>query len=180
MGQCSGSEGGKFLQNDGPSPIKIILTGPSPARKSCLVYSWVLGVKNIIATKPTDTFNVEHIVVRGSWCMTSAGYPICAPERCFYEATQGIVLVVNCPDKDNKEEAKNDLDQLVGAVELSAVPVLVVANSVDSPGAVFCDELKSKLELESKLFNRKWKICSLREGSQEDADHALQELDTLV
>ena len=46
--------------------------------------------------------------------------------------------------------------------------------------AVSCDELKSKLDLESRLSNRKWKICSLREGSQEDADHALQELDTLV
>ena len=103
-----------------------------------MVYSWVLGVKNIIATKPTDTFNVEHITSgSGKRFMVYdlSGIPsMRSRQRSFYEATQGIVLVVNCPDKANIDEAKNDLDQLVGAVELSAVPVLVVANRVDSPG----------------------------------------------
>ncbi|XP_041354430.1 ADP-ribosylation factor 6-like [Gigantopelta aegis] len=184
MGQCYGSQGGKFPLNDGSSPIKIIITGPSLAGKSYLMYSWVLGVKNIIAIKPTDLFNVEHVTSgtgKKFIVYDLSGAPNMRPrQRPFYEATQGIVLVVNCADKASIDEAKKDLDQLLGTVELSGVPMLVAANRVDSPDAVSCDDIKSKLDLESKLSSRKWKICNLTEGSQEDVDDVLRELDMLV
>ncbi|XP_041354397.1 ADP-ribosylation factor 6-like isoform X2 [Gigantopelta aegis] len=118
------------------APIKILVVGPVGAGKTCLVQSLLLGVDSVNYLKPTESYEVAYIRSRktGVWyevydiCGKPAGRP---HRRAFYDEAQGVILVVNCSDKANTadiEEAKQDLDELVGAYDLDRIPFLVVAN----------------------------------------------------
>ncbi|XP_041354395.1 ADP-ribosylation factor-like protein 3 [Gigantopelta aegis] len=162
-------------------PIKILIIGPVNAGKTYLLRAMHKGVGKVVAPNPTDTYNVEIISCPrfGEKFMV---YDLCGKpgmrlrRRQFYDATQGVILMVNCADMANIEEAKKDLEQLVEAVDLRTVPILVVANMVNTPGAASIDDIKDALQLNMVLANRSWEICRLRKNNQPDVDHILDQM----
>ncbi|XP_041354417.1 ADP-ribosylation factor 6-like [Gigantopelta aegis] len=166
-------------------PIKVLIVGPVNAGKTYLLYAMKMGVDKIIAPRPTQKYNVEIIISPKSH-IRFVVYDICGKadkrphQKNFYRGTHGVILVVNCSDSANIEEAKKDLEQLVGAVELRTVPILVVANMVNTPGAASVDDIKNALHLNTMLANRTWDICPLGKENQSDVDHILDDFVVFV
>lgn len=56
--------------------------------------------------------------------------------RCYYTNTDGIVFVIDSADSDRIQTARSELRAMLGEEELQAVPLLVLANKQDLPGAI--------------------------------------------
>ncbi|KAJ3259856.1 COPII coat GTPase [Boothiomyces macroporosus] len=65
----------------------------------------------------------------------------------YYPDVGGIVYIVDCADGQRFPEAKAELDEMLRIEDLSKVPILILGNKIDIPGAVSEDELRAHLGL---------------------------------
>ncbi|XP_041352400.1 ADP-ribosylation factor 6-like isoform X2 [Gigantopelta aegis] len=132
-------------------PIKILVVGPVGAGKTYLVQSLLLGVNSVNDLEPTESYNVDIIKSRKTGFKYNV-YDICGKpadrpyHKMFYDETQGVILVINCSDMTKMEDAKNDLDELVGAYDLDRIPILVVANKLDNHDEIKQDRTPKGIE----------------------------------
>ena len=75
--------------------------------------------------------------------------------RCYYQDTNAVVFVVDSADRERLEFAKQELEIMLQEDELKGVPVLILANKQDMPGAMNYDEVSAGLGLDS-ISNRQW------------------------
>ena len=66
--------------------------------------------------------------------------------RSYTRATDGIVFVVDSSDCERFDEAKMELLRSIRTPEHSAVPVLVLANKQDLPGARDATQVSARIE----------------------------------
>lgn len=66
--------------------------------------------------------------------------------------------MVDAADEDKLEASRNELSQLLDKPQLDSIPVLVLANKKDLPGAL--DE-RQLIERMCVLFSFFWWICEL-------------------
>ena len=88
---CAGSSGIDVAENT----VKILVLGFSGAGKTFVVYSWALGVKNMVKTLPTDAamFNVEKVqapLSAVSMYMWDISGKMVQRRRSYFLGTQGI------------------------------------------------------------------------------------------
>ena len=67
--------------------------------------------------------------------------------RNYFEATDGLVWVVDASDRARLPDAARELSTLLAEARLAAVPLLVVANKQDVAGAASADEVAGALGL---------------------------------
>ncbi|KAJ3276530.1 COPII coat GTPase [Terramyces sp. JEL0728] len=65
----------------------------------------------------------------------------------YYPDVGGIVYIVDCTDISRFEEVKSELDEILKLEDLSHIPILVLGNKIDIPGAVSEDQLRAHLGL---------------------------------
>lgn len=67
--------------------------------------------------------------------------------REYYQNVQGIVYLIDAADRSRFEESKRELDALLTDEDLGPVPILVLGNKIDAPGAVSDGEMRQAFNL---------------------------------
>ena len=85
--------------------------------------------------------------------------------RNYFEATDGLVWVVDSTDRKRLQDCKDELAVLLKEDRLAGATLLVFANKQDLAGAMTSTEIKEFLELD-KIQTRHWSIvgCSAVTG----------------
>ena len=85
--------------------------------------------------------------------------------RNYFEATDGLIWVVDSADRRRMEDCKRELHTLLAEERLLGATLLVFANKQDLPGSLSMEEIGEVLELE-KIKSHHWQIvgCSAVTG----------------
>jgi len=132
--------GGNLTKLDG-SAVHLVMLGLDAAGKTTVLYR--LKFDQYVNTVPTIGFNCEKIKgtvgkVKGiSFVIWDVGGQdkVRPLWRSYMRSTDGIVFVVDSADVERMEEAKVELLRTCRAPEAAGVPVLIIANKQDLPGA---------------------------------------------
>ena len=112
-----------------------------------------------VCTIPTIGFNVETVSpVKG---VTFTVWDVGGQEKIralwkhYYTNSQGLMFIVDSADSARMAEAKDELFGIMKHVEMDRVPVVVVANKQDLPGALTTSQVADQLGL-NEVRDRKW------------------------
>jgi len=137
-----------------------LMVGLDAAGKTTILYKLKLG--EIVTTIPTIGFNVETVEYKNiSFTVWDVGGQdkIRPLWRHYFQNTQGLIFVVDSNDRERVNEAKDELNKMLGEDELRDAVLLVFANKQDLPNAMSCADLSEKLGL-SAIRGRRWYIQS--------------------
>merc|ERR1712127_573115 len=65
----------------------------------------------------------------------------------YFPAVDGIVFMIDCADQERLYESKAELDQLLTDEQVANVPVLILGNKIDKPGACSEEQLRQFFQL---------------------------------
>ena len=137
------------------------MIGLDSAGKTTLLYRLRQGKElRLTSVQPTVGFNVESVECEGCsftvWDI-GGGSKIRELWIHYLRGAKGLIWVVDSSDRERLEEARAELERLLGVVDMRGMPVLVVANKQDLPGAMDAAELTQRLGMES-LGQRAWHV----------------------
>eukprot|EP01055_Gregarina_sp_Pseudo9_P005933 Gregarina_sp_Pseudo_9__5932@NODE_951_length_2038_cov_101_996998_g892_i0_p2_GENE_NODE_951_length_2038_cov_101_996998_g892_i0NODE_951_length_2038_cov_101_996998_g892_i0_p2_ORF_typecomplete_len192_score24_35Arf/PF00025_21/1_1e53SRPRB/PF09439_10/3_2e16Ras/PF00071_22/1e15Roc/PF08477_13/9_7e10Galpha/PF00503_20/13Galpha/PF00503_20/7_1e07Gtr1_RagA/PF04670_12/3_9e07GTP_EFTU/PF00009_27/2_5e05FeoB_N/PF02421_18/7_4e06MMR_HSR1/PF01926_23/1_7e05PduVEutP/PF10662_9/0_12RsgA_GTPase/PF03193_16/7_3RsgA_GTPase/PF03 len=69
----------------------------------------------------------------------------------YYATVDGVVFMIDAADRSRFAEAKEELDMLLNAQELSGIPIAVLGNKIDEAGAASEEELRYAIGLPSHV-----------------------------
>ncbi|KAF4730928.1 ADP-ribosylation factor-like protein 2, partial [Perkinsus olseni] len=86
--------------------------------------------------------------------------------RNYFEATDGLIWVVDSLDRHRLTDCKEELHKLLKEERLAGASLLVLANKQDIAGALSPLEIRKHLELETMSMSRHWYVlpCSAVTG----------------
>jgi len=153
MGAQMGKNGGNLLElASTQGTLHIVMLGLDSAGKTTVLYR--LKFDQYLNTVPTIGFNCEKIRGMGKAKGVSflvwdvGGQEKLRPLwRSYTRCTDGIVFVVDSVDAERIEEAKMELMRTAKCPENIGVPILVLANKQDLPGALDPKEIEKLLGL---------------------------------
>uniref|UniRef100_A0A6G1S8Q9 ADP-ribosylation factor-like protein 11 n=1 Tax=Aceria tosichella TaxID=561515 RepID=A0A6G1S8Q9_9ACAR len=162
------------------SNTHIVMLGLDCSGKTTVLYRLKFG--QYINTVPTIGFNCEKIRVQTSrskgvnfiiWDI--GGQDRLRPLwRSYTRCTDGIIFVVDSVDEERLEEAKMELLKIALLPENKNVPILVLANKQDLPGAKEAKEIASFLGLNDLNPSHLWHVqptCAvIGDGLEEGLD----------
>lgn len=99
--------------------------------------------------------------------------------RCYYPNTNAVIYVVDSADRDRIDVAKQEMMSMLQEEDLNGVPLLVLANKQDLPGAMSDAEVSEKLGLHT-LRNRQWSVFKSSAKTGEGFTEGLDWLITLL
>ncbi|PAV85460.1 hypothetical protein WR25_25089 [Diploscapter pachys] len=91
----------------------------------------------------------------------------------YCRGVNAIIFMVDAADEDKLEASRNELMQLLDKPQLDAIPVLVLGNKKDLPGALDERQLIEKMNL-SAIQNREICCYSISCKERENIDITLQ------
>ncbi|XP_056419164.1 ADP-ribosylation factor-like protein 14 [Hyla sarda] len=139
---------------------RILLLGLDAAGKSTVLYRFKF--KEPFSTIPTVGFNVEMIQAKKHLQLTI--WDIGGQEKlrsfwCYYfENTDGLVYVVDSTNKQTLDESKKQFQFILQNELIKNVPVVVLANKQDLPGALNADEITRKFNMKKYCCDRDWYV----------------------
>lgn len=155
--------------------MELSLIGLQNAGKSSLV--------NVIATGafqqdmiPTVGFNMRK-VTKGAvtiklWDLGGQPRFRAMWER-YCRGVQAIVYVIDAADQEGLEQAKQEFHELLAKPSLASIPVLLLGNKNDLPGALSVEDLIDRLDLKG-LKDREVAVYSISCKSQKNIDITLE------
>ncbi|NWI71254.1 ARL11 protein, partial [Todus mexicanus] len=159
---------------------RVVMLGLDFAGKSTLLYKLKSG--QAVETCPTVGFNVEslqtpcHVSFNlwdvGGQDSLRASWPH------YLEDTNTLIFVLDSTDVARLPEAVAALEEALSHPSMADVPVLLLANKQDVPGALATAELEERLQ-QGQLVGRRWVLlgCSAHTGQGlQEALAALGEL----
>ncbi|XP_029473234.1 ADP-ribosylation factor-like protein 14 [Rhinatrema bivittatum] len=145
---------------------RILMLGLDAAGKSTLLYKFKF--RESFTTIPTIGFNVEMIETDKDVALTVwdvGGQQKMRTLWCYYfENTDGLVYVVDSMDKKHLEDSKKEFELIIKNELIKNVPVVVLANKQDLPGALNAEEITRKLNMRRHCSDRDWFVqpcCAL-------------------
>jgi small GTP-binding protein len=138
--------------------FKIVILGLGQVGKTATLY-W-LKLEDKVTTIPTIGFNCESIQHKG---VSFVLYDVGGHERIrplwkhYYEDTSGIIFVVDSTNEQTLEEAGSVFRKLAFEEKLEKLPILILANKQDVPGALPPKRLAEIMEI-NQIDNHKIKI----------------------
>ncbi|XP_018409472.1 PREDICTED: ADP-ribosylation factor-like protein 14 [Nanorana parkeri] len=139
---------------------RILLLGLDAAGKSTVLYKFKF--KEPFCTIPTVGFNVEMIQTEKRLQLTI--WDVGGQEKlrslwCYYfENTDGLVYVVDSTNKETLDESKKEFQRILQNELIKNVPVVVLANKQDIPGALNADEITRKFNMNKYCSDRDWYV----------------------
>ncbi|KAJ3173342.1 hypothetical protein HK101_011073 [Irineochytrium annulatum] len=121
--------------------MKILIFGIDSAGKTTILYR--LKLKETIE---------PHITRAASSSLRSTlghRYSTATAGRHYIPGTNAVIFVIDSSDDSRLLEARGLLDELLKVNELLHVPLLVMANKQDLPGAMTASELSERLGLDA-------------------------------
>ncbi|GAA6090323.1 ADP-ribosylation factor-like protein 14 isoform X1 [Tachysurus ichikawai] len=160
-----GLHGSKF-----PPEARILMLGLDGSGKSTLLYK--LKYNEAVVTVPTVGFNVEMLETKDKGFVLTVWdvggqHMMRVHWEHYYEDTAGLVFVVDSKDKTRMAEAKQELEKILGNKSLKGLPLIVLANKQDLPGAASAGDVAEILNLKEICGNRHWFLqsCSAKTGA---------------
>ncbi|CAN9511456.1 unnamed protein product [Ophioblennius macclurei] len=148
---------------------QVLMLGLDGSGKTTLLYK--LKYNERVVTVPTVGFNVETVDTDrkspGLTVWDVGGQRKMRPHwKHHYSDTAGLVFVVDSCDQRRLDEARKELSRVLRYESLRGVPLVVLANKQDLPGALNPEELCVKLDLMRLCDNRGWFVqpCSATTG----------------
>ncbi|XP_042890713.1 ADP-ribosylation factor-like [Penaeus japonicus] len=168
----------KILIGSKMSGIVFLNSGPQRGREDYVTLQtedWKRGPDG------THNFNIETITYREfSFTMWDIGGDTATPELYKYHVHEiaAIIYVVDSDASGRLEEARRQLDAVLSNDEISGIPLLVLANKHDQPGATSVDLISEALTLRNQT--RPWHVqptsAVTSQGINEGMDWLLMEL----
>ena len=166
--------------------VHVVMLGLDSAGKSTVLYR--LKFDQYMNTVPTVGFNCEKVKgtlgkAKGVSFMIwdVGGQDKVRPLwRSYTRNTDGIVFVVDSVDIDRMEEAKIELLRTVRTSESAGVPILVLANKQDLPGAQDAEGVEKLLNLQELTATNLWKVHSTCAVTGEGLDEGLESLYQMI
>lgn len=160
--------------------VRILMVGLDAAGKTTILYNLKLG--KVVDTIPTVGFNVEMVEYKNIsftvWDMGGQNN-LRYLYRHYLQGTGGLIYVVDSSDRERLGEAAEALASFVSQEELREVPLLVLANKQDLPGAVAPAEIAQTLGLPD-MWQRQWFVQSACGISGEGLHEGLDWLSSMV
>lgn len=78
-----------------------------------------------------------HVAVRKTW-------------KNYFPTVDGIIYLVDAADKDRLKESRQELEKILSTPELAKVPIVILGNKIDKPGAVPEEEIRVGLGVNIK------------------------------
>ncbi|XP_038605841.1 ADP-ribosylation factor-like protein 14 [Tachyglossus aculeatus] len=145
---------------------RILLLGLDSSGKSTLLYKLKLATD--VVTTPTIGFNVEMIEMEKKISLTiwdvGGQKGMRTYWRYYCENIDGLVYVVDSSDKRSLEDSKREFQNVLKYENIKNVPVVLLANKQDLPGALSAEEIIKKFNMEKYCGDRKWYVqpcCAL-------------------
>lgn len=150
---------GNHLTEIAPNPaflpgfqsMHVVVIGLDSSGKTSLLYRLKFG--EFVKSVPTKGFNMEKIkvAVGTSRSIIFQVWDVGGQEKLrplwksYTRRTDGIVFVVDAAEVERMEEAKVELHKITKIAENQGVPVLILANKQDLPGALTMAEVEKLL-----------------------------------
>ncbi|XP_019716342.1 ADP-ribosylation factor-like protein 11 [Hippocampus comes] len=147
---------------------QVILMGLDSAGKTTLLTRLLTG-QVMMDTSPTVGFNVGSFDVDKRTSLTVwdvGGQKSMRPNWRFYlDECKALVFMVDSSDPSRMPEAQKALKKVLSEERLRDIPLMVLANKVDQPGAMTVQEISNQLGL-SNYPHLRWEIqaCSALKG----------------
>ncbi|NXJ61164.1 ARL11 protein, partial [Rostratula benghalensis] len=146
---------------------RVVMLGLDFAGKSTLLYKLKNG--RAVETCPTVGFNVESLqtpcrITFTLWDVGGQG-SLRASWPDYLEDTSILVFVLDSTDTARLPEAAAALEEVLSYPSMAGVPVLLLANKQEVPGALAPAELGERLQ-GGRLLERRWVLrgCSALTG----------------
>ena len=94
--------------------------------------------------------------------------------RTYSKGAEAIVFVIDSSDRESMEEAKMELTQVTKYPEMSRLPILILANKQDLPGAIDVTDLYKLLNLKDLSTLRLCRIICTCAITGDGLDEALE------
>ncbi|NXX89886.1 ARL14 protein, partial [Centropus bengalensis] len=169
------------LQNTKHSKVKpanILMLGLDSAGKSTLLYKFKCN--EVFLTTPTIGFNVDMIETRKDFTLTFwdvGGQQKMRQAWCnFLENADGLLYIVDSSDKRRLEESKTEFVLILKNEFIKNIPVIVLANKQDLPGALNAEEITRRFNMKKYCSDRNWYVqpcCALTGEGLSEALHML-------
>ncbi|NXG29796.1 ARL14 protein, partial [Dromaius novaehollandiae] len=173
------------LHNTKDSKVKqgnILMLGLDSAGKSTLLYK--LKYNDVFLTIPTIGFNVDMIETEKDFSLTFwdvGGQQEMRRLWCnFLENADGLLYVVDSSDKQRLEESKKEFELILKNEFIKSVPVVLLANKQDLPGAVNAEEVTRRFNMKKYCSDRNWYVQPCCAITGEGLSEALQRLTVFV
>ncbi|NXM46918.1 ARL14 protein, partial [Gymnorhina tibicen] len=171
------------LQNAKAHGVKrasILMLGLDSAGKSTLLYKF--RYKDAFLTVPTIGFNVDMIEAGKDFTLTF--WDVGGQKKMrelwsnFLEDTDGLLYVVDSSDKRRLEESRREFALILKNESLKNVPVVVLANKQDLPGALNAEEITRRFKMKKYCSDRNWYVQPCCAITGEGLAEALQRVAT--
>ncbi|NWX98302.1 ARL14 protein, partial [Nothoprocta ornata] len=138
----------------------ILILGLDFAGKSTLWYR--LKCNDHFLTIPTIGFNVDMIETQKDFTLTF--WDVGGQQKMrqlwgsFLENTDGLLYVVDSSDQQRLEESKKELERVLKNEFIKNVPVVLLANKQDLPGALNAEEVTRRFNMKKYCSDRNWYV----------------------
>ena len=128
---------------------RILLLGLDGAGKTTILYK--LKLNETVESCPTIGFNVETVSPRKGVTFTVwdvGGQDKIRPLwKHYFRDADGLMFVVDSLDVGRVSEAQKELNGLLSDPQLGGIPVVILANKQDLPGAISTADMVGKMRL---------------------------------
>ena len=146
--------------------VRLLMLGLDNAGKTTILKKF--NGEDITEIAPTLGFNIKTLDHRGFklniWDV-GGQKSLRSYWRNYFEATDGLIWVVDSADRRRLEDCRKELQGLLQEERLLGATLLVFANKQDLPGALSLQEIQEVLQLDS-IVSHHWQIveCSAVTG----------------
>lgn len=169
------------LTSLGGSEARILMLGLDAAGKTTILYK--LKLNETVSSIPTIGFNVETVTPVKNVTFTVwdvGGQDKIRPLwKHYFNNTEGLVYVVDSSDRARISESRDELNWILESDEMRGVPVVILANKQDLPGALPPSDVASKLGMH-QMRTREWYIQGTCATNGDGLFEGMDELAKLV
>ncbi|XP_022097926.1 ADP-ribosylation factor-like [Acanthaster planci] len=167
----------------GDKESRILILGLDAAGKTTILYRVKLG--EAVTTIPTIGFNVETVtpVPNVTLCVWDVGgqQKVRALWQHYFCETHGLIFVVDSADRGRLWEARDELFRVVNNPHMTKrIPVLVLANKQDLPGAYNAARVSEVMDLQALSENHPWQVIETQASTGEGLHEAFKTMARMV
>lgn len=147
--------------------VRLLILGLDNAGKTTILKKF--NDEDINTISPTLGFNIKTLEHRGfqlNFWDVGGQKSLRSYWRNYFEATDGLIWVVDSSDRMRLQDCASELQLLLGEERLAGASLLIFANKQDLPGALTDAEIQEALKLD-EIKTHHWAIqaCSAVTGA---------------